>query len=108
MSSFIVIDIFDNRLLTVIFFDKKYILISRWYQLHPASTTTQYLNGSTDAHNQKQKDDTKKIKDPLRCYSPRSNNTTTTITTPELQALQKRRLREGNSAQAMSSLDQRS
>jgi hypothetical protein len=61
-----------------------------------------------DAHNQKDEKVTKKIKDPLWYSSPSSNNTCTTKATPELQALQKRRLQEGNSAEASSSPDQRS
>jgi hypothetical protein len=39
----------------VIFLDKEYALISRRYQLHPASATTQYPSGHTDAHSQKKK-----------------------------------------------------
>jgi hypothetical protein len=35
-----------------IFLDKEYILISKRYQLHPASATTQYPSGNTDAHSQ--------------------------------------------------------
>jgi hypothetical protein len=50
----------------------------------------QYPNGSTGAPNQKLKKETKKRKDPLWYFSPSSNNTSTTKTTPELQALQKR------------------
>jgi hypothetical protein len=38
------------------FFDKKYILILRRYQLHSASATTQYSNSITDAHSQKKKE----------------------------------------------------
>jgi hypothetical protein len=34
------------------FLDKEYILISRRYQLHPASATTQCPSGNTDAHSQ--------------------------------------------------------
>jgi hypothetical protein len=34
------------------FLDKKYILISRRYQLHPASVTTQCPSGKKDAHSQ--------------------------------------------------------
>jgi hypothetical protein len=41
------------------FFDKRNINIRR-YQIHPASTTTQYSNDSTDAHNQKKITKTKK------------------------------------------------
>jgi hypothetical protein len=37
------------------FFNKEYILISRWYQLHLVSTTTQYPNGSTDAYSPKKR-----------------------------------------------------
>jgi hypothetical protein len=48
----------------------------------------------------------KKEKDPLRYSKPSSNNKSTTNTT--LQALQKRRLQEGNNAQAPSLPDQRS
>jgi hypothetical protein len=36
----------------------------------------------------------RKKKVPLRCFSPDSNNTITTKTTPELQAMQKRRLQK--------------
>jgi hypothetical protein len=56
----------------------------------------------------KKEKETKKRKDPLQYSSLSSNNTSTTKTTPELQALQKRCLQEGNSAQALSSPDQRS
>jgi hypothetical protein len=35
------------------FFDKEYILISRIYQLHPASATMQCLSGNADEHSQK-------------------------------------------------------
>jgi hypothetical protein len=42
------------------FFDKGNILISRRYQLYPVSVTTQYPNDSTDAHNQKKREETKK------------------------------------------------
>jgi hypothetical protein len=38
------------------FFDKEHILISRKYQLHPASATTECLSDNTDAHNQKKKE----------------------------------------------------
>jgi hypothetical protein len=49
------------------FLDKKYILISRRYQIHPASATTQCPNGKTDAHSQlKQK---KKYKKEKSCFS---------------------------------------
>jgi hypothetical protein len=41
------------------FFDKRNILISWRYQLHPASATTQYPSGSTDAQSQNEK---KKLK----------------------------------------------
>jgi hypothetical protein len=61
-----------------------------------------------DAHNQKNEKNTTKIKDPLQYSNPSSNNTSTTKTTPELQALQKRRLQKENSAQALLSPDQRS
>jgi hypothetical protein len=37
------------------FLDKEYALISRRYQLHPASATTQCLSGHTDAHSQKRR-----------------------------------------------------
>jgi hypothetical protein len=73
------------------------------YQLHPASATTQHHNGS-----KKKTKKTNKQKIPLRYSGPDSNSTTTIKTTLELQTLQKRRLHEGNSAQAPSSLDQRS
>jgi hypothetical protein len=56
----------------------------------------------------KKEKETKKRKDSLQYSSPSSNNTSTTKTTPELQALQKRRLQEWNSAQAPLSPDQRS
>jgi hypothetical protein len=56
----------------------------------------------------KKEKETKKRKDPLQYSSPSSNNTSTTKTTPELQALQKLRLQEGNSAQVSPSSDQRS
>jgi hypothetical protein len=45
---------------THFFFDKGNILISRRYQLHPASATTHHPNGTTDAHSQKQEKKTKK------------------------------------------------
>jgi hypothetical protein len=38
--------------LYMFFLDKEYILISRRYQLHPASATTQCPSGNTDAHSQ--------------------------------------------------------
>jgi hypothetical protein len=44
----------------VSFLDKEYILISRKYQLHPASATMQCPNGITDAHNQKTKEELQK------------------------------------------------
>jgi hypothetical protein len=56
----------------------------------------------------KKEKETKKRKDPLQYSSPSNNNTSTTKTTPELQALQKRRLQEGNNAQVPPSFDQRS
>jgi hypothetical protein len=37
------------------FLDKEYALISRRYQLHPASTTMQCSSGHTDAHSQKRR-----------------------------------------------------
>jgi hypothetical protein len=37
----------------LLFFDKEHILISRRYQLHPASATTQCPYSNTDAHSQK-------------------------------------------------------
>jgi hypothetical protein len=46
-------------------------------------------------HTTKKEKEPKKIKDQLRYASPSSNNTITTKTTPELHALQKRRLQEG-------------
>jgi hypothetical protein len=42
-------------LVDISFFDKEYILISKRYQLHPASATTQHPNDITDAHSQKKK-----------------------------------------------------
>jgi hypothetical protein len=44
------------------FFDKEYILILQRYQLHSASTITQYPNGITDAYSQKIKKNYKKKK----------------------------------------------
>jgi hypothetical protein len=41
--------------LVFIFLDKEYALISRRYQLHPASATTQCPSGHTDARSQKKK-----------------------------------------------------
>jgi hypothetical protein len=43
-------------------FDKGNILMSQRYQLYSVSATTQYPNGSMDAHRQKRKKKTKKIK----------------------------------------------
>jgi hypothetical protein len=43
-----------------IFFYKKYILISRRYQLHPASATTACPRGITDTHSQKKERRNKK------------------------------------------------
>jgi hypothetical protein len=37
------------------FLDKEYALISRRYQLYPASATTQCPSGHMDAHNQKRR-----------------------------------------------------
>jgi hypothetical protein len=51
------------------FFDKEYILISRRYQLHPTSATTQYSNSITDAHNQKMKEELQK-KSPPTVFQP--------------------------------------
>jgi hypothetical protein len=45
---------------------------------------------------------------PLRHSGPDNNNITTTKTTPEFQTRQKRRLQEGNRAEAPSSPDRRS
>jgi hypothetical protein len=47
-------------MLLLIFFYKKYILISIRYQLYPVSATTQYFNSITDAHSQKKKSYNKK------------------------------------------------
>jgi hypothetical protein len=67
----------------VMLFLIKIYINTKSYQLHLVSATTQYLNGSTDAHTQK----TNKRKDPLRYSSTSSNSTTTTKTTSELQSL---------------------
>jgi hypothetical protein len=91
-----------------IFFDKGNILISKRYQLHPASATAHHPNGTTDAHSQKKEKKTKKQKAPLQYLGPNNSNTSTAKTTPEIQTLQKRRLQEGNSALTPSSPDQRS
>jgi hypothetical protein len=48
------------------FFDKGYILISRRYQIHPASATTHCPSGFTDAHSQQRKKNYRKEKS---CYS---------------------------------------
>jgi hypothetical protein len=42
------------------FFNKEYILISRQYQLHPASATMQCPSGNTDAHNKKEEKELQK------------------------------------------------
>ena len=42
------------------FFDKEYILISRRYQLYPASATKQSPKGLTDAHSQTKEEEIKK------------------------------------------------
>ena len=66
--------------------EKDNILISKRYQLHPASATTQCPKGSTDALSQpKQKE--KKIKRivPLQSYNPCNSSTTTTKPTPDVQ-----------------------
>jgi hypothetical protein len=80
--------------LDVTFFDKENILISR------DANYTQHLQQCNTLialrmHTTKKGKETKKIKDLLRYSSPSNNNTTTTKTTPEFQALQKRRLQEG-------------
>jgi hypothetical protein len=84
-----------SYLLLSLFFDKEHILISRRYQLHPASATTHCPSGITDAHNQKRKKNYKNEKS-------RFSSTNTTKTALEVQLLQKRRLQEGNTAQAPS------
>jgi hypothetical protein len=55
----------------------------------------------------KRKKKIKKIRVPLRYLSLSSNNTSATKITPELQALKKRRLQEGNHAHASLSSDQK-
>jgi hypothetical protein len=50
----------EIKLNHVYFLDKKYILISQRYQLHPVFATTQYPNGIMDAHNQKTQEELKK------------------------------------------------
>jgi hypothetical protein len=45
-----------------IFLDKEYILISRRYQLHPASATTYCPSGTADAHSQTKKEELQKRK----------------------------------------------
>jgi hypothetical protein len=44
----------------LIFFDKEDILVSRRYQLHPASAITSCPNGIKDAHSQKREKNYKK------------------------------------------------
>jgi hypothetical protein len=44
----------------MLFFDKKYILISTEYQLHSVSATTQCPIDNTDAHNQKKEEELQK------------------------------------------------
>jgi hypothetical protein len=46
----------------LIFLDKEYILISRRYQLHPASATTHCSSGTADAHSQTKKEELQKRK----------------------------------------------
>jgi hypothetical protein len=66
------------------FLIKGNILISWRYQLHSASTTTQYPNDRTDTHNQKKEKEIKKIKVPVQNSRPYSNNTTTTVPRQDL------------------------
>jgi hypothetical protein len=47
------------------FLDKEYILISKRYQIHLISATTQCPNGETDAHSQLEEEIHKKRKVPL-------------------------------------------
>jgi hypothetical protein len=49
-------------IVVVHFLDKEYALISRRYELHPASATTQCPSGHTDAHSQKKKKNYEKEK----------------------------------------------
>jgi hypothetical protein len=70
------------------FFLQEYILISQRYQLHTGSATTHCPSSNMDANNQKKKNnDNKKI--PLQRSMPRSSSTKTTLTTLEVQFLQK-------------------
>jgi hypothetical protein len=67
--------------------DKEYILISRRYQLHPASATTQCSNDNMDAQAEKKKDELHKRKVPPQRFIPCRSEPNTTITTPKIHLL---------------------
>ena len=103
----------ENYAQTLYFFEKGNILISRRYQLHPASAPTRCHQTSRmhTAKNKIKKRERKKTKTPSRCSGTRNRSTLTTTkynTRTTNKALRKQHLQEGNKAQALSLPDRRS